>query len=471
MKNILFYFLTIIANSIVFSQNITGLVLDKDNNPISEVNITIPNTGIGTISNNEGKFTLKIPKKHQKELIVFSHLGFESKNVSISDFKENIKIQLKRKIIELDEIYITKKDKLTSNEIVKKAFNNYTKNFPTEEYLTKGFLRYTEKTEKEYKWLIESTLGLYDPGITKTSDNIKLNIKEVRKSFDNRVLDTMQQYILYLTSDKKMRLKRAVKFARSSDYKKVSKQELKNAIIFNDNNPNLRFSSNLKKIFSRVNVLRNYNQEDAIFTNKTMFKKHDFKFDTILDYNGDDVYKIKITPKKSLVKLNKKIKKYLLPFGWIYIRANDFAIFEFDYTLINSKKSQIITNLSNSKIHSSLKIKFTEFNGKMYPKHLVYKAPKWNRLSDAFRTMHNTVEDKDIHYFSTLEVLFTEIITDKKKINLSLQKKWNDNLFESRPYNAEFWKNYNILLENKVQGKMRQDLEKKVKLKQQYQQN
>lgn len=455
----------------IYAQNIEGLVVNEENLPISEVNIILGNTGIGTISNIEGKFTLRIPKKFKSKSIIISYLGYESKKMSLLELKENKTIQLKRTTTELDEVFIKKKNKLSANEIVTKAFNNYTKNFPTDAYIAKGFLRYTEKTNKEYKWLIESTIDLYDPSITEKSDNIKLNVKEVRKSFDNRVLDTMQKYVLYLAYSKGMRLKKAIKFTHSSAYNKLTKQELKKAIIFTDNNPNFRFNSNLKNVFTKYNFLRNYNAKDAIFTEKNLFKKHTYKLDTILDYNGDDIYKIKISPNISLVKLNKKLKKYVFPLGWLYIRSSDFAIFEFDYTLVNSKKSQIITNLSNSRIHSSFKIKFTEFNGKMYPKYLFYKKPKWNRLDDAFGFMHGNNKDNDIHYFSTLEVLFTEIITNKEKITLALQKKWDDNLFKPRIYHASFWRNHNVLLESKEQQKMRKDLEKKVKLKQQYQNN
>ncbi|HIP33210.1 MAG TPA: hypothetical protein EYG89_00405 [Bacteroidia bacterium] len=467
MKTFLLLFIFTISN--IYAQNIEGLIVDEENLPISEANIILSNTGIGTISNIQGKFTLRVPEKLASELIIFSYLGYESKEMNVTDLKQNNKIQLKRTTTELNEVFVEKKIKLTANEIITKAFNNYTKTFPTDAYITKGFLRYTEKTNKEYKWLIESTLDLYDPSITKTSDHIKLNVKEVRKSFDNRVLDTIKKYVLYLYG-KGMPLRKAIRF---SAYNELSKQELKKAIIYGDNKDYKKSTvyNNLKNIFSKANVLRNYNTKDAIFTEKTLLKKHTFKLDTILDYNGDDIYKIKITPKKSLVKLNKKLKKNLLPFGWIYVRATDFAIFEFDYTLVNSKRIQLYTNLTNSKIHSSFKIKFNEFNGEMYPKYLVYKKSKINRILDSFEAIDNKTNNTDIHYFSTLEVLFTEIITDKEKINTALQKKWDNNLFKPRQYHTDFWKDYNILLESKAQKNMRQDLEQKVKLKEQYQNN
>ena len=81
-----------------------------------------------------------------------------------------------------------------------------------------------------------------------------------------------------------------------------------------------------------------------------------------------------------------------------------------------------------------------------------------------------TINPND-HYFSKQEILFTEITTNKEKVNkLILNKVWNNDLFSPRSYNEQFWDNQTILLESKEQKKLIEDLQKKVSLKEQFKQ-
>ena len=83
----------------------------------------------------------------------------------------------------------------------------------------------------------------------------------------------------------------------------------------------------------------------------------------------------------------------------------------------------------------------------------------------------NKKTNPEDHYFSKQEILFTEIITQESEMNKYLvSKNWNDNLFLPRVYNEQFWDNYNILLESKEQQKLILDLEKKISLKKQFEQ-
>ena len=66
------FFSFIIAKTIVVS----GIVLDKNNNPISDVNIYSKTTG--TISQTDGSFRLEV---NENSKIFFSHIGY--KNVEI----------------------------------------------------------------------------------------------------------------------------------------------------------------------------------------------------------------------------------------------------------------------------------------------------------------------------------------------------------------------------------------------------
>ena len=144
-----------------------------------------------------------------------------------------------------------------------------------------------------------------------------------------------------------------------------------------------------------------------------------------------------------------------------------------DYVLLNSKKGELFSDISGTRIASHFIIKFIEIEGKMYPKYLSYLKPVvTNKLKTVLGKIKNGIEpNSEDFYYSKQEILFTKIITDSLKINKLLAKPWNDNLFSPHPYHATFWKNYNVLLESETEQKMRQDLEKKVGLKEQFKQH
>ena len=67
-------------------------------------------------------------------------------------------------------------------------------------------------------------------------------------------------------------------------------------------------------------------------------------------------------------------------------------------------------------------------------------------------------------YYSVQEILFSEIIQDSSVIVNALKKVWSDDIFIQRPYNKEFWKNYNVLLESEEEKKLVEDLSKRATL-------
>ncbi len=82
MKKILFILLT----SFLFSQdfNLSGKIISKDSfNPISDVNIMIQDTELGTASNRDGLFQFSQLKSGKYELII-SAIGYQDQYLEIN---------------------------------------------------------------------------------------------------------------------------------------------------------------------------------------------------------------------------------------------------------------------------------------------------------------------------------------------------------------------------------------------------
>jgi hypothetical protein len=85
--------------------------------PLPYVNIGILNKGLGTVSNEDGKFILKISKeKHWSETIQFSSIGYTTITMPVQDliFDENafLKLELQPKVEVLEGIVLTSKGQL-----------------------------------------------------------------------------------------------------------------------------------------------------------------------------------------------------------------------------------------------------------------------------------------------------------------------------------------------------------------------
>ncbi|MGZ0016470.1 carboxypeptidase-like regulatory domain-containing protein [Yeosuana sp. AK3] len=446
---------------------IKGTIINTETSvPIGNANIYIDNTSLGTISNEDGEFVLVIPEKLKKNSLLFSSLGFETQETEISELEKqnNIIIKLKPIDIILDEIIITaNKIKLNADQIVQEAFKNYYKNSPIDPYVAKGFIRHTEKTEKEYKWLVEGAFEMYNSGYNK-KDEVKINVIETRKSLDNRIVDTAYVMRTYLHDNNNSSFKKNYNIAEN--YKTISPIELDKAFAFYDNHYTSGYNKNfglLEKILSTdINKVGYYNKKEASFSEKTL-KLYTFKIDTVFGFGNEKIYKIKFS--KSIKKSSK------LDIGYLYVQNKNFAITEIKYSVLVGKSHHRWKATGQNMLYTT-NIKFKEYEEKMYPFYISHETFKINNLHSLKNSENHEEVNSVIGYLTHQEILFSEIITQKQEIVKITEnsKYWNDNIFLKEKYNSSFWDIYNFILESKEQQKLILDLEKKVSLKKQFEQ-
>jgi len=434
--------------------------------PIESASIYIKNTTIGTISNTDGKFILLVPKEFKNDTLIISSIGYKSFKMVISDFDNTMDIYLEEDVASLDEVVVVSSTRpKTGNDIVVRAIERLSENLPEQPYLQKGFLRHKERNKKEYKWLIESALTLYDSSFASgAKNNLKINVDEIRKSYDLRDVDSLFSYSTYLKNTVRNINLKSQKLRRDT----IETATLVEAIKWND-----RRINGLKNLFmGQLNLLRNSNMSQALF-GKSMLDEHQFELDTLLVVNERKLYKIKISKSKDFIGLNTK-NVYNEGFeanGWLYIYWDNYAIKKIEYELVAASDIQKrrSKSLFDTQINHKLVITYMEYEGKMYPNYFYYEAPKLvnigDRSSDKEKNEKELGIDKDEQFYYTIqEILFTKIIQDPEIINEALKNNWSDDIFSSRPYNKEFWENYNILLESEEEEKLIQDLSKRASL-------
>ncbi len=128
MRKMLFLLVAMFVGLQVFAQNvITGVVTDQGGDPIPGANVMVKGVaGKGTITNIDGKYSLKVPAS--AEALVFSFVGMETQEIQIGG-KAVINVQMQSESIGVDEVVVTalgvkvSKDKLTSSVTTVKGDN------------------------------------------------------------------------------------------------------------------------------------------------------------------------------------------------------------------------------------------------------------------------------------------------------------------------------------------------------------
>ncbi len=139
---------------ISFSQNrhiISGYITDENNVPFPHVNIFLSTSKTGTVTNNNGAFSLTFSGK--EDVLNASFIGYETQTVKINKNTGFIKIQLKPSPLQLNEVVVSN---LSAAELLKKAIDKIHENYPQQPFLSQAYYR-AKLSEKDTLRYLEET--------------------------------------------------------------------------------------------------------------------------------------------------------------------------------------------------------------------------------------------------------------------------------------------------------------------------
>jgi hypothetical protein len=170
-------------------QQFKGSILDsKTKDELNFASITVAGTTISTISNSEGKFSIKVPTEKQHSNLIISFLGYKNKVVPIADLKpEKNVLYLEPSNTMLDEVVVKVRDaKNTFLEVLQ----NRSKNYGDESMQMTGFYRETIRKRRNYVSLSESIVDIQKQPFSSVSQD-QVNLFKGRKNTDYTKLDTV----------------------------------------------------------------------------------------------------------------------------------------------------------------------------------------------------------------------------------------------------------------------------------------
>lgn len=113
IQKIVLILAVIIVSQYLHSENLTGIVVDQDEAPLSYVSVYLKNHPmIGTVTADDGSYSLEIDKtQYPRDIVIYSFIGYKTVEVEVSKMREgvNYKIHLIEQPIMLDAATVTKK--------------------------------------------------------------------------------------------------------------------------------------------------------------------------------------------------------------------------------------------------------------------------------------------------------------------------------------------------------------------------
>lgn len=151
--------------------------------------VTIPGTHVGTVSNSDGEFTIKVQKSLNATNLQISHLGYKTKQISFAELTKNgNEIFVEPSSVELKGITVRPEN---AESIVRKALSKIPLNYSEKPSMQTGFYRETVKQRKDYLSISEGVIDIYKTSYKNKVENDRVRIFKARKSSSVKSADTL----------------------------------------------------------------------------------------------------------------------------------------------------------------------------------------------------------------------------------------------------------------------------------------
>jgi hypothetical protein len=175
---------------------VNGIVKNKQNKKkLQYVNVFVKGTNIGTVTNEDGEFTLKVKKALQAQTIVISHVGYNSNQINLTGNDiNNTTVWLTPQNNVLDEV-IVRTD--VARDLVRDAIRNIPNNYENKDCLLTGFYRETARKRQHYINISEAVIDLFKTSYEQRSaERDRVQILKGRKLLSEKKGDTLAVRLL-----------------------------------------------------------------------------------------------------------------------------------------------------------------------------------------------------------------------------------------------------------------------------------
>ena len=160
-----------------------------DRSPVVFATVFIEGSNIGTVSNSEGEFLLKVPDQYLSHRMGISSLGYKTLYLPIKQLApEKNQLELIPAVLPLDEVVIRH---LNAKNLLRSAVLKIPQNYDRNPVMMTAFYRESIKKNHSYVSVGEAVLNVYKSSYTNILDNDRTTIFKGRKNQAVRNADTL----------------------------------------------------------------------------------------------------------------------------------------------------------------------------------------------------------------------------------------------------------------------------------------
>jgi hypothetical protein len=168
-------------------QVVSGVVKDRQTGDVlSRVSITVDGSEAHTVTNDDGRFTLKV--KNAPTYIQLSHIGYKTRRQQLNGQTEGLQIMMTSHAITLDEVVVSVNDPL---EIVRAAMKRISSNYPMQPELMRCFYREVTRRGSRHIAVAEAVMDMYKSSYRYGPDGDAVGILKGRRLMSMKSKDTL----------------------------------------------------------------------------------------------------------------------------------------------------------------------------------------------------------------------------------------------------------------------------------------
>jgi len=164
---------------------VSGKVINnKDQSPIYAAQVYIKDNSIGNITNEQGRFTLKIPANLKNDKLVVSCIGYYPQEIPLSEFfKQEVTIKLEPQTYELKEVMVTASVN-KAHKLLEKVLRKIKRNYNKKPVIAEGFYREITNQDDRHVEISEGIIDVYKASYKKEYAQDQVKIIKGRTNFN-----------------------------------------------------------------------------------------------------------------------------------------------------------------------------------------------------------------------------------------------------------------------------------------------
>ena len=167
---------------------VSGVVTDRQTRqPLSHVSITVEGSGVHTVTNDDGRFLLKV--QEPPHYVLLTHIGYKARRHQIGEgATENMRISMVPSTVELQEVMVSVGDPLA---ILHAAMKRMDRNYPDEPELMRCFYRETAQRGSRFISIAEAVTEMYKSAYYYGPERDAVVILKGRRLMSMKARDTL----------------------------------------------------------------------------------------------------------------------------------------------------------------------------------------------------------------------------------------------------------------------------------------